>query len=120
MPAMKCRLRVLLWSLSCLSVVATATPAGDHRTLQHQRIASEQQMAGQRLSAALAVCAGHFAATACEDVARAEHRSVSERLQRERQLLDADQRKGRAAERMARIEAKMRALDAQQTAPARR
>lgn len=98
--------------------MATHGRAADDGTAQRQRIQAERQAAQARLDTALADCANRFVQTSCIDAARAEHRALAERLHREEQLLAAEQRKQRAAERLRRIDTKMRALEAAEAAPA--
>lgn len=85
---------------ACLSPAALAQDAADER----KRIDAEQAAAEARYREREAACRKQFVVTACVNEAKAERRTVLERLRGERLLLDEQARKQRAADRLAEME----------------
>jgi colicin import membrane protein len=100
----------LLLAVACLAgawAEVSAQGAVD-RAAQRQRMARERAEAQAAYRRDEAACRQRFAVTPCIDEARARRRGVLERLDHEQAVLDEWDRKRRAAERMERIEEKLR------------
>lgn len=99
----------------CLVLTMLAAPAlaadGIDAAAQRERIARERAQVEAAYRSEAARCAGQFSVTACVDRARSTRRAAIERLDHERAVLDDMERKRRAAERMRRIQDKLRAAE---------
>lgn len=87
--------------LLALAIVRPAAAADADAV--RSRIDDERRAAQTRYDAALVECESRFARTACEDKAREQLRSVSQRLDAERAALDDAERRARAADRHAAV-----------------
>ncbi|WP_046111471.1 hypothetical protein [Aquincola tertiaricarbonis] len=92
--------RLVAWLMALAAGAATAQGVGEQRA----RIEREQAAAEARYAEREAVCLQQFIVTACVNEAKAERRAVLERLRNERLALDEQQRKQRAANRLADVE----------------
>ena len=107
------------WCLALLGLAGAAlaqTSAGD--AAERERIVRERAAAEARFQAARSDCEARFASTACLNAARAERRGAMEGLKREEVVLDTALRRQRAADRMRRIQDKVREADARPPASA--
>lgn len=103
--------RARLLALLCLAAAVAGEASAQaplDRAAQRQRIARERAEAQAAYRREEAACRHRFAVTPCMDEARARRRGVLERLDQEQAVLDDWERKRRAAERMERIEEKLR------------
>jgi colicin import membrane protein len=102
-----------MWRWLVLTMFAAPAFAGDGIDVaaQRERITHERAQAEANYHKEATRCAGQFSVTACVDRARSERRAAVERLDHERAVLDDMERKRRAAERMRRIQDKMRAAE---------
>lgn len=96
---------VMLW-LACTAAVASATgqvplPEAERDRIQGQRAALKTRLAAQE-----AACLQHFRAQRCLDDVRSTYRAEQADLDRQQQLLDAEERKQRGAARLERIRSK--------------
>ena len=102
-------LRIVVPLCLAATLAADALAQGQiDRAAQRQRIARERAEAQAAYRRDEAACRQRFAVTPCMDEARARRRGVLERLDNEQAVLDEWERKRRAAERMERIEEKLR------------
>lgn len=101
------RIVALIWLAGVMAADAAAQGQVD-RAAQRQRIARERADAEAVYRREEAACRQRFAVTTCIDEARSRRRGVLERLDNEQAVLDEWERKRRAAERMERIEEKLR------------
>lgn len=91
---------------------AGAFAAGDaDEAIQRQRIARKRAEAEARYTEREAVCRERFIVTACIDAARADRRDTLDRLQRQEEALDGQERRRRAAARLTAIREKTEALE---------
>jgi hypothetical protein len=79
------------------AVAALPAWSTDEAVEQRRRITAERASIEAQARAAQTACAGQFAVTACVDRVRAERRERVRRLDREVAVLDAEDRKRRAA-----------------------
>ncbi len=104
--------------LAALSALLTAgMPAHADDRAPRERIARERADADARFEQRRKACSERFAVTSCVDEARAEHRQALQQLRGEEAVLDAAQRRERAAARLAGIEQKQRAEREHSVAP---
>jgi hypothetical protein len=85
-------------------------------SIERERIASQRAAVNQRFDAAQRDCQGRFVVASCIDQAKAERRAAMKRLHQEQALLDAADRRQKAAERVRRIEERNRSGDARPSA----
>lgn len=102
-----------MWRCLVLTMLAAPALAGDgiDPAAQRERITHERAQAEADYRGEEARCAGQFSVTSCVERARAKRRAAIERLDHEHAVLDDMQRKRRAAERMQRIQDKLRAAE---------
>lgn len=105
------RIFAMLCAATLPHLVAAADAPPDAPAKEKARIRAERASVERRYQAALTACGDRFAVTACTDAARADRRAAIERLSREQGVLDDAERKDRAAQRLRRIEDKMREVD---------
>ena len=97
-------LDLLLVALLASTAAVSAWSTEDATAAQRRRIAEERAAVEARAKAAQAACAEQFAVTACVDRAKAERRENLLRLDGEVAMLDAEDRRRRAAQRLLEIE----------------
>jgi len=97
----------ILWLVTLVLSPAASAQEPDP-VAERQRIARERLDVEAAAREAEAACAHRFVVTACIDRARAERRDRMQHLDRQRALLDEAERKRRAADRRAQIEARQR------------
>ena len=88
-----------------LALFVHAVQADDNAE-QRARIARERAVVEREAQAGEAACARQFALTACVERVHGERRVALDRLARQQALLDDEQRKRRAAERLERLQLK--------------
>jgi colicin import membrane protein len=102
-----------LLSLIVFAGAAAAQPVGSNDAAQQrQRIAEQRAQAETTWQARRTTCADRFAVTPCMDAAEASYRQQVDALDRELDMLDTQQRRLRAAERLEIIRQKSEALAA--------
>ena len=97
-------LDLLLVALLASTAAVSAWSTEDATAAQRRRIAEERAAVEARAKAAQAACAEQFAVTACVDRVKAERREPRRRLDGEAAMLDAEDRRRRAAQRLLQIE----------------
>jgi colicin import membrane protein len=97
-------LDLLLVTLLASTAAVPAWSADEATAAQRRRIAEERAAVEARAKAGQAACAEQFAVTACVDRVKAERRENLLRLDGEVAMLDAEDRRRRAAQRLLQIE----------------
>jgi hypothetical protein len=85
--------------------------AGAHAADERDRIRAERAEAEAAYQSQVRACQDQFAVTACMDQVKAQHRSTLARLSHQQELLDAIDRRQRAAQRMKEIDEKVNSGD---------
>ena len=88
--------------LGCGTAASAGSDAAERERIANERAVIETRYAEERLA-----CQKNFVVTSCVDAARRREREELGRLRREEALLDEAQRRQRAADRRAAIQAKV-------------
>ncbi len=104
--------QALIWVAMVLALMGTGAaaqqaPSGPQaEALQRERIARERDAAERLHTQRVDACQSRFAVTSCLDEARVERRQVVDSLRRQEEVLDGNERRRRAAQRLAEIQQK--------------
>lgn len=104
----------LMWG-GAMAQVSPSSPPDE--AVQRERIAREREAAERLHAQRVEACQRRFAVTSCLDEARVERRQVVDSLRRQEEVLDGNERRRRAAQRLAEIQQKTEA-QARLTPPA--